>query len=644
MALMEELVRLEALNIGSGAVRLPSITSLAYLPTTVGQRRQSSGVWPALGVLVGCAVLLLGARLVIMGALPPEFAPADNPAADCDNAIVRGLTFMFLPAFNCWLLLCPATLSFDWSMEAVPLVTSFADPRNLASLLFYGGLATLGVFYLSGWKRPWSGPGPVGSRRWALDDGPSTGDDVVILALALLVLPFLPATNLFFYVGFVVAERILYIPSMGFCLLVSWGIHVLHSRAKSARVRKLLCAAVALLFLLYAARTWRRNQDWATEENLYRSGIPINPPKAYGNLANILSSRGHKEEAEVAYKKALSYRSNMADVHYNLGILFQEQKRFEESIREYRLAIQFRPRMAMAHLNLGLVLGLVGRKDEAIEVYRQCSQLDGSGLKDPRTHEATKISALFNLGRLYADDGLYERAIGVYMEAVERMPPHYAPQSLYNMLGEAYFKLEKMTEAERWYLQALRVKSDHVPAHLTYGKMLARMNRVSEAEDWFRKALNLAPNDSSVHQHYGLAVYCSLCAARCVLLAVCCSLCAARCVLLAVCCSLCVARCVLLAVCCSLCAVGYFPQVHPGFKILGQVPVLLATKSWCVEISHKIMSEAVSRNYYNGSISSSKIESDKMCRQADGYVVNPPPLPTTNARWRHSLSSSGCLL
>ena len=43
------------------------------------------------------------------------------------------------------------------------------------------------------------------------------------------------------------------------------------------------------------------------------------------------------------------------------------------------------------------------------------------------------------------------------------------------MLGEAYFKLDNFDEAERWYLEALKVKSDHVPAHLTYGKLLARM-------------------------------------------------------------------------------------------------------------------------------------------------------------------------
>lgn len=41
---------------------------------------------------------------------------------------------------------------------------------------------------------------------------------------------------------------------------------------------------------------------------------------AYGNLANILSAHGKKTEAEWAYKKALTYRSNMADVHYNLYV------------------------------------------------------------------------------------------------------------------------------------------------------------------------------------------------------------------------------------------------------------------------------------------------------------------------------------
>ena len=86
----------------------------------------------------------------------------------------------------------------------------------------------------------------------------------------------------------------------------------------------------------------------------------------------------------------------------------------------------------MAHLNKGLVLGLSGQREAAAAVYRHCSTLDGAGLKDPRTHEATKISALFNLGRLHADEGQFRQAIAVYQEAIERMPAHYQPQVGYS--------------------------------------------------------------------------------------------------------------------------------------------------------------------------------------------------------------------
>ena len=46
-----------------------------------------------------------------------------------------------------------------------------------------------------------------------------------LLALSWMVIPFLPASNIFFPVGFVVAERVLYLPSMGFSLLVALGIN-----------------------------------------------------------------------------------------------------------------------------------------------------------------------------------------------------------------------------------------------------------------------------------------------------------------------------------------------------------------------------------------------------------------------------------
>ena len=45
----------------------------------------------------------------------------------------------------------------------------------------------------------------------------------IAFALALSVIPFLPASNLATWVGFVAAERVLYLPSMGAALLTAIG-------------------------------------------------------------------------------------------------------------------------------------------------------------------------------------------------------------------------------------------------------------------------------------------------------------------------------------------------------------------------------------------------------------------------------------
>lgn len=58
------------------------------------------------------------------------------------------------------------------------------------------------------------------------------------IALALMIVPFLPASNLFFRVGFVIAERILYLSSIGFCMLVVLGVrHICVTFPKYSKVR-----------------------------------------------------------------------------------------------------------------------------------------------------------------------------------------------------------------------------------------------------------------------------------------------------------------------------------------------------------------------------------------------------------------------
>ena len=57
----------------------------------------------------------------------------------------------------------------------------------------------------------------------------------MLVSVAVLVVPFLPASNLLFRVGFVIAERNLYLPSLGFIMLVTLGVCAL-SRMEVGKV------------------------------------------------------------------------------------------------------------------------------------------------------------------------------------------------------------------------------------------------------------------------------------------------------------------------------------------------------------------------------------------------------------------------
>ncbi|XP_072233860.1 protein O-mannosyl-transferase TMTC2 [Leuresthes tenuis] len=503
-------------------------------------KKKNTSVWLSACVLASWGVILLSARLYWMGNKPPNFSNSDNPAADSPHLLTRTLTFLHLPAANAWLLLCPDKLSFDWSMDAVPLVRSLADWRNLHTVAFYGGFILLAVFSLQGptfKAKETNGKAHVtngksitnGNGYHATDTNHNTDqgliktnlngsaglnscspqpsvpptESLVLFSLGILAMPFIPATNLFFYVGFVIAERVLYIPSIGFCILVAAGARALYIRLRTRGCRALLLCLCMGLVLLNGLRTVQRNKDWSNEENLYKSGINVNPAKAWGNLGNVLKNQGKMAEAERAYRNALHYRGNMADMLYNLGLLLQENDRFSEALHYYKLAIASRPTLASAYLNTGIILMNQGNLEEAKRTFLTCADIPDENLKDPHAHKSSVTSCLYNLGKLLHEQGQQEEALSVYREAVQKMPRQFAPHSLFNMMGEAYVKLNRLEEAGHWYRESLRAKPDHIPAHLTYGKLLSIIGQKTEAEKYYLRAIQLDPTKGNCYMHYG---------------------------------------------------------------------------------------------------------------------------------------------
>ncbi|XP_013175362.1 PREDICTED: transmembrane and TPR repeat-containing protein CG4050-like [Papilio xuthus] len=454
---------------------------------------------------VCCATLaLLAARLHVMGAQLPVFTRFDNPAG-ASPPPARHLTFAYLPALNAWLLTLPEALCCDWTMGTVALLRSWKDPRNLATV----ALATLLI------------AAAVHALR--------TRSSALSMGLALLVLPFLPASNLFFPVGFVVAERVLYMPSMGWCLLVAHGWRLLARRRAS-----LAAAALIFLLLAFSAKTYVRNWDWKTEYSIFASGLKVNRnnAKLYNNVGHALEADGKYAEALQFFNTAVSVQPDDVGAHINVGRTYNHLGRYQEAEEAYVKAKSLLPkakpgesyqaRIAPNHLNVflnlaNLISKNVTRLEEADMLYRQAISMRADYtqayinrgdilIKLNRTKEAQEVyerallydsgnpDIYYNLGVVLLEQGKASQALAYLDKALELEPEH--EQALLNsaILLQELGAADLRHLARQRLLKLLDKDATNERVHFNLGMVCMDEGDAACAERWFRAAVRLKPD------------------------------------------------------------------------------------------------------------------------------------------------------
>ena len=235
-----------------------------------------------------------------------------NPALYLDTPH-RQLSWLYLCFVNSWLLLNPFHLGADWRFGAVPLITSLTDLHNLLTILTLVAVTVLCIFAIKENKR----------RR-----------KIALVGLALTLFPYLPASNLFFPVGFVVAERVLYLPSMGFCMLVGYGAWCMIQRMnKSAVTKCLLTLAITYLIAIHSLKTLVRNRSWHSSFTIYSSGVRFNPKNGVmlSNLGIEYAITKDYTRAELLYKTSVEVAPSYSRGFYNLGKLLKMMHRYHEA-------------------------------------------------------------------------------------------------------------------------------------------------------------------------------------------------------------------------------------------------------------------------------------------------------------------------
>nr|XP_035111824.2 protein O-mannosyl-transferase TMTC1 isoform X3 [Callithrix jacchus] len=407
-------------------------------------------------LVLSYVLVILYFRLWIMGGSMPLFSEQDNPASFSPYILTRFLTYSYLLAFNVWLLLAPVTLCYDWQVGSIPLVETIWDMRNLATILLAVVMALLSLHCLAAFKR--------------------LEHKEVLVGLLFLVFPFIPASNLFFRVGFVVAERVLYMPSMGYCILFVHGLSKLCTWLNRCGATSLIASTV-LLLLLFSWKTVKQNEIWLSRESLFRSGVQTLPhnAKVHYNYANFLKDQGRNKEAIYHYRTALKLYPRHASALNNLGTLTRDTA---EAKMYYQRALQLHPQHNRALFNLGNLLKSQEKKEEAITL-----------LKDSIKYGPEFADAYSSLASLLAEQERFKEAEETYQAGIKNCPDS---SDLHNNYGVFLVDTGFPKKAVAHYQQAIKLSPSHHVAMVNLGRLYRSLGENSMAEEWYKRALQVA--------------------------------------------------------------------------------------------------------------------------------------------------------
>lgn len=215
--------------------------------------------------------------------------------------------------------------------------------------------------------------------------------------------------------GFVMAERFLYIPSFGFCGIVAVSLaRVLRTKRYSLPVLKYAAISLTIILLIcYSGRTFLRNRDWVDEKTFFLKTVKDTPDAALIQhaLGNVYAREENYEEALEYYKKSLELYPLYHAAYNNIGTIYSNHGLLDYAIIAFKNAITINPDYVQAHFNLGTMYYQKGMIKEASDEFKRVLTLSKNYVK-----------AHNNLGIIYAENGQLNDAITEFEKIITHDP------------------------------------------------------------------------------------------------------------------------------------------------------------------------------------------------------------------------------
>jgi tetratricopeptide (TPR) repeat protein len=390
----------------------------------------------AIPLITGFAIYM-AARIAVIGFTifdPPLKDLMANPflkyrgaeLIDASTSEKLGMIFYSLLKYL-GLMIFPHPLTHDYFPKHIPLV-KLATPVPFISLLAYGLIV---FFILRLWKR----------------------NPVISYSLLTYLIPTLLISNLVFNIGTPMGERFIFVSSMGFCMLLGYGIH---SAILSSKMRIPVLAFMGLMIGLFSFKAITRNQDWKDNYTLFSTDIKVsrNSAKAHSSLGFDRMSKYREtrdtalaskilDEGIIHLEKTVAINPREISCYHYLGNSYYMKKNYARAAEYYDKYLAYDPNnydvmknLATAYREEGRDLALKKKDLEtSLDLLMKSLKLNDN---DARTVES--------IGIAYGAMDKYEESLN-YLHKASDMSPRDA-FIIVNLANTYYKKGDRMTATE----------------------------------------------------------------------------------------------------------------------------------------------------------------------------------------------------
>ena len=254
-----------------------------------------------------------------------------------------------------------------------------------------------------------------------------------------------PALGVIGFTDAIAADRFVYLPSIGFLLILSWVLSWLWRSAEKCnhlniwRVAIFAIVLIATVLEIIAARCYLVNWQDSESHHRYICRMAPNTSKIHNFVGVALARKGKDEEAEIHFTEAVRLDPDNVPPHVNLGVMLAKRGDLDGAITHFIKAIQLKPTNDKAHHNLGKVLFLKGDILGAIKHYRESLHLEPDS---PETLNGLSWILATSSKHEFRDG---EEAVQLAKRACELTG--YRNPKVLNTLAAAYAETGNFTEA-----------------------------------------------------------------------------------------------------------------------------------------------------------------------------------------------------